>query len=447
MKRLMPFLALALLALVAVSPVAAQNAKLTFVYWGSVNEDIAMKDAFKAFEQANPGVTVEPMYIQGDISGTEYAAKLRAMAQTHTPPALGYFRPAHFGEFAAAGYMMDLTDLVQKENLTKDYLPQVWLKVKDRIYGAYTAAECQVMFYNKDVLKKAGVPLPPSDYRKGWSWDQFVKYCTMVTTDANGKHPGDSGFDANRITTYGVSYQLWHAMLTPPLWSGGGGIVSADGKQVLIDSPESIDVIQKIADLINKQKVMPYTNPSSTSQAGLPTPPVMLANGQLGFYITGQWELLDIAKMNFPMGIGALPVIKKPAQMYVSGASVIFKSTKFPKEAWLLHKWMMTPDKTLNLYTSGLWMPTKASWYTDPADLKKWTDNPAHPPEFKTAVLDSMNIAQPIPEVRVKNYPQIINEYVNPQMDKVWLGEVSAKEALTKAAELIRQQKLMQGTW
>ncbi|HTP58064.1 MAG TPA: sugar ABC transporter substrate-binding protein [Spirochaetia bacterium] len=447
MKRLPAVLASALLALAMASPLSAENAKLTFVYWGSVNEDTAMKEAFKAFEAANPGITVEPMYIQGDISGTEYAAKLRAMAQTNTLPDLGYFRPDQFGEFAAAGYMMDLTDLVQKEGLTKDYLPQVWLKVKDRIFGAYTAAECQVMFYNKDVLKKAGVPVPPSDYRKAWTWDQFVKYCIQVTTDANGKHPGDAGFDANRITTYGVSYQLWHAMLTPPLWSGGGGIVSADGRKVLIDSPESVDVIQKIADLINKQKVMPYTNPSSTSQAGLPTPPVMLANGQLAFYITGQWELLDIAKMNFPMGIGALPIIKKPAQMYISGASVIFKSTKFPKEAWLLHKWMMTPDKTLNLYTSGLWMPTKASWYNDAADLKKWTDNAVHPAEFKSAVLDSMKIAEPIPEVRVKNYTQIINECVNPQLDKVWLGEISAKDALKKAGDLIRQQNLMQGTW
>ena len=447
MKRFLCLLVSVLLLTFAATSLTAENVKLTFVYWGSPNEDLAMKEAFKGFEAANPGITVEPMYIQGDISGTEYAAKLRAMAQTNTLPDLGYFRPEHFGEFASAGYMLDLTTLVQKENLTKDYLPQVWLKVGNKIYGAYTAAECQMMFYNKDVLKKAGIPLPPADYTKGWSWEQFVKYCRMITTDSAGKHPGDTGFNADRITTYGVSYQLWHAMLTPPLWSGGGGIVSADGKKFLLDSPESINVIQKIADLILKEKVMPYTNPSSTSQAGLPTPPVMLANGQLGFYITGQWELLDIAKMEFPMGIGALPIIKKPAQMYISGASVIFKSSKYPKEAWLLHKWMMTPDKTLNLYTSGLWMPTKASWYNDPADLTKWLANDVHPLEFRSAVLDSMNIAQPIPEIRVKNYSQIINECVAPQLDRIWLGEMSVKDAMKKAADLVKRQNLLQGVW
>ena len=154
------------LVLSTVSFAIAENVKLTYVYWGSPNEDLALKDAFKSFEAANPGITVEPMYIQGDISGTEYAAKLRAMAQTDTLPDLGYFRPDQFGEFAAANYMLDLTPMVQKEGLAKDYLPQVWLKVKDRIYGAYSAAECQMMFYNKDVLQKAGVPLPPPITRR-----------------------------------------------------------------------------------------------------------------------------------------------------------------------------------------------------------------------------------------------------------------------------------------
>ena len=33
------------------------------------------------------------------------------------------------------------------------------------------------------------------------------------------------------------------------------------------------------------------------------------------------------------------------------------------------------PRKTLDLYASGLWMPTKVSWYTNPTDLSKWIDS------------------------------------------------------------------------
>lgn len=426
---------------------AAKKVNLTFCFWGSPAEDKVVKAAFKGFEAANPGITVTPMYIPGDITGAEYAAKIKALAQAGELPDLGYFRPEHFGSWASNGLFLDLTPYVKRDKMEKSVLPQVWLKVKDKIYGSYTAAECQVLFYNKNVLQQAGVPLPPTDYRKGWSWDQFVEYCKKITIDRNGKHPGEAGFDPTKIVRYGVSYQLWSAMLLPPLWSNNADFISEDGKTFLMDRPEAVEVIQKIADLINKEHVFAYTNPASTSGAGLPAPPVMLANGQLGFYVTGQWELLDLAQMNFPLGVGALPIFKKPAQLYVSGASVIFKSTKHPKEAWELHKWMLTPDKTLELYTSGLWMPTKASWYTDPVDLKKWLDNPVHPAGFKEAVVDSMAIARINPEIKCKNYPEIWGEVLTPELELVWLGRKTAAEALKAAKAKLDQLKLIQGNY
>jgi multiple sugar transport system substrate-binding protein len=426
---------------------AANKVKLTFCYWGSPAEDKALKQAFKDFEAANPGITVEPMYIPGDISGTEYAAKMKALAQAGQLPDLGYYRPNQFGNGVNAGLFLDLTPYVKKDKMEKAVLPNVWQYSKGKIYGEYTACECQVMFYNKDVLQKAGVPLPPNDYRQGWSWVQFIDYCKKITVDKNGKHPGDEGFDPNKIVCYGMTMQLWDAMLLPPLWSNGGDYISADGKQFLLSKPQSVEVIQKIADAINKDHVFAYTNPSSSAMSGLPAPPVMLSNGQLGFYITGQWELLDLAQMKFPLGVGALPIWKKPAQMYVSGVNVVFKSTKHPKEAWELNKWMMNPDKTLNLYTSGLWMPTKASWYSDPADMKKWLDNPVHPAGFKEAVMDSMQISRPHMEVKVKNLGEIWGQAVGAELDKVWLGQKSAAEAIKAAEAKVKQLKLLQGVY
>lgn len=420
--------------------------KLSYCFWGSPAENEAIEQALKDFGEANPGIIAEPMYIPGDISGVEYASKMRALAQSGRLPDAGYFRPEQFGEFADFGTFLDLTERIEKENLREAYLPQVWLDVKGRIFGAYTAAECQVMFYNKDVLEKAGVPLPPTDYKEGWSWDQFVEYCKMITTDKNGKHPGEEGFDSEKIVTYGVSYQLWYAMLYPGLWSNGGGIVSRDGTEFLMDKPESIDFIQKLSDLIHKEHVMPYTDPSATAGAGF-VPPVMLANGQLGFYFTGQWELLDLAKMDFPLGVGALPILKEPAQMYCSGANVVFKASKHPDEAWKLTKWMMTPDKTLALYTDGLWMPTKSSWYTNQTDLDKWTDNEVHPAGYKGVVVDSMEIAKIDRSGPVKNFLRIWNEAVAPQLDRVWIGEDTAEEAMKKAREIVDSQELLQGAW
>lgn len=424
--------------------VFAENVKLTYMYWGSPAEDDATKKALKDFEAANPGITVEPLFSPG--TKAEFDAKLKAMSESDTLPDVGYFRPESVYEYASNDFFLDLTPYVEKEGLKKDYLAPTFLVQKGKIIGAYTAAEAQVMYYNKKLLQDAGIPLPPTDYTKAWTWDQAVSYWTKLTVDKNGKHPGEAGFDPKKIVRFGVNHEVWSGMLYPAIWSNGGEVFSADGKQILIDKPETIQAIQRLADLRLKNKVMSAPGSTEYQSAGSTDPKVLMQNGQLAFYISGAWELLDYAKMNLPLGVGAIPIQKKPAQLYISGVNVIYKSSKHPAEAWKLQKWMMTPEKTQALYSGGLWMPTKASWYNNKDDMAKWLSNPAHPDGFKAAVVDSMAVAKAEP-ISVKNYDQIWAEYINPELDKVWTGKATAEVALKAAADKIRKSGLLQGTW
>jgi len=422
----------------------AQSVKLTYMYWGSPAEDEATRKALKDFEAANPGITVAPLFSPG--TKAEFDAKLKAMSESDTLPDVGYFRPESVYEYAANGFFLDLSPFIAKDGIKGDYLPQTWIVQNGKTVGAYTAAEAQVMYYNKALLEKAGVPLPPTDYTKAWTWDQAVGYWTKLTVDKNGKRPGEAGFDPKKIVQFGVNHEVWSGMLYPAIWSNGGDVFSADGKQILIDKPETIQAIQRLADLRLKHKVMSAPGSTEYQSAGSTDPKVLMANGQLAFYVSGAWEMLDFAKLNFPLGVGALPIHKKPAQLYISGVNVIYKATKNPEAAWKLQKWMMTPEKTQGLYSGGLWMPTKASWYTNEADLAKWLSNPAHPAGFKAAVVDSMKVARAEP-ISVKNYDQIWSEYINPELDKVWSGRATAEKALKDAADKIRKSGILQGTW
>jgi len=424
--------------------VFAENVKLSYMYWGSPAEDDATKKALKDFEAANPGITVEPLFSPG--TKAEFDAKMKAMSESDTLPDVGYFRSESVFEYGSNNFFLDLTPYVEKDGMKKSYLAQTFLTQNGKIIAAYTAAEAQVMYYNKAMLQKAGVPLPPTDYTKAWTWDQAVTYWTKLTVDKNGKHPNEAGFDPKKIVQFGVNHEVWSSMLYPVIWGNGGDVFSADGKQILIDSPATIQAIQRLADLRLKNKVM--TSPGNTEYqaAGSTDPKVLMQNGQLAFYISGAWEMLDYSKMDFPLGVGALPIQKSPAQLYVSGVNVIFKSTKHAAEAWKLQKWMMSPDKTQALYSGGLWMPTKASWYSDKTDMAKWLDNKAHPEGFKAAVVDSMAVARAEP-IFIKNYDQIWNEYINPELDKVWTGKATAETALKTAADKIRKSGLLQGIW
>lgn len=435
--------ALVLQACLLVAGATAEKTKLTFMFWGSPAEDTAIRKALKDFEVANPDISVTPLYAV--YSGAEYDAKMKAMSESGTLPDVGYFG-GNFYDYASNDFFLDMTPYVEKEGLKKDYLPQTWITYQNKIYGAFTAAECQVVYYNKDVLTKAGVALPPTDPNKAWTWDQYVAAWTKLTIDKNGKHPGEKGFDPKKVVRFGVQHEVWDQMLFPTIWGNGGKTFSDDGKQVLLDSPETIDAIQKLADLRNKYQVMAAPGLNEYNSTAKADPKVLLQNGQIGFYVSGQWELLDFAGMKFPLGVGALPLHKKPAQVYVSGVNVIFKATKNPDAAWKLQKWLMTPDKTLDLYAKGLWMPTKASWYTDKADLSQWTENAAHPAGYKDAVLGSMKFAQVYP-MNIKNYGQMWAEFVVPELDLVWLGKQTAEAGLKKASDKIRKSGLLVGLW
>lgn len=443
MRRFVLAAAIVLQACLLVAGVSAENVKLTFMFWGSPAEDQAIRKALKDFEAANPGITVTPLF--ATYSGPEYDAKMKAMSESDTLPDVGYFG-GNFYDYASNDFFLDMTPYIEKENLKKDYLPQTWLTYKNKIYGTYTAAECQVVYYNRDVLKAAGVAEPPTDPAKAWTYDQYVAAWTKLTVDKNGKHPDDPAFDPKHVVRFGVQHEVWDQMLFPAIWSNGGDLFRADGKEVLIDSPATIDTIQKLADLRNKYRVMAAPGLTQYNSTAKADPKVLLQTGQLAFYVSGQWELLDFAGMPFPLGVGALPIYKKPAQVYVSGINVIFKKTKNPDAAWKLQKWLMTPDKTIDLYAKGLWMPTKASWYTDKNDLAKWVDNAAHPAGFREAVLGSMPLSRVAPS-NIKNYGQMMTEIINPEMDLIWNGKETAADGLKKAADKVRKSGLLVGLW
>lgn len=382
------------------------------------------------------------MYLPGDLDGSTYNAKMQTLAATDSLPDVGYFRPEEFGNYAEKDFFLKLDDLIARDGMNDSYIPQTWLKIKGNTYGAYTAAECQVMWYNKKVLKDAGVPHPPTDYKNGWSWDEFVKYLKVLTIDSEGRHPGDAGFDEKDIVRYGVSYDLWSAMYYPSIWSNGGGIIDEDGKTVLLDKPETIDAFQKLSDLMNVHHVMPRMAGGTNI-----SPAIMIANEQLGFWVTGQWTLLEMGAMDgLDLGVAALPVMKDPAQIYLSGVNVVFNSTENPEEAWALQKWMMDPSKTLDLYTSGLWMPTKKSFYTSPEDLALWLDNDVHPDGFKEAVVDSMAISVNEP-IKIRNINQVWGDYLNAAVESIWIGDKTAEEALKEAAVKIRESGLLEGSY
>ena len=411
--------------------------KLNFTYWGSQEEKNAIENACKKFMEQHPGIIINPI----QIPNSEYNVKMITMAAGNDSPDTGYMTGDLGEAWANEGRFVNLFDMFEKDGKIKkeDFLDYVWFKRSpDDAWGISTAGECFGLYYNKDLLKAAGIGPLPSKAEEAMEWDQFVKLAKRLTLDKNGNNAESQEFNPHNIKQYGLMFETWEEPISNMIFSNGGKWLSDDGKKFLLNSPESAEAIQKLADLINVQHVAP----SPFSAKSLPTMSVALQAGLVAMAIGGQWISLDLANAKVNYDIGVLPKLKKSVTVGLSGATVLFKSSRYPGEAWQLFKWMSDPDNAIELYSGGLWMPTLKKWYTDPKLVEKWVDaNPAaHPPGFKDAMMNQLlqnGIPQPL--YYMKNSARIVPMVVA-GLDPVWLGKKTAAEALKEIEEKVRPE-------
>jgi multiple sugar transport system substrate-binding protein len=304
--------------------------------------------------------------------------------------------------------------------------------------------EATLLFYNRALFDEAGVPYPPSDPTKAWTWDEFVAAAQKLTSDINGKHPGEEGFDPEKIRTYGVAfdktYEGW--TLYPFIFSNGGQLVNEDGTHLLLDSPEATEAMQKLADLMWVQHVAP----TPLQDQNLPGYVTMLQTGNLAMHISGHWSLLDYASVkDLRFGVAVLPRFKEPVTVVLGSPTVIFATTQNKDAAVRFYKFHNNPE-AVDLFARGLWMPLQKSYYTDPEKMKIWLDNPAHPVDMRLAFTDYVvNYSVPLPSYYLRNYAQVLDVALRPAINSVWNNEASAAEAFAEAVK--KAEPLMQGRW
>ena len=422
MRRVAFIMASVSLFLLTIIPLSADDNKvvLTFAHWGSPLEKEAMAQMCESFEKAHPNVIVNVLY-----TPVNYDERLSAMVAGGIAPDVAYCHETPAFTWAEDGVVMDLKPFIDKDpEVTLDSrvpFSWYWFAKGKKILGGSIAGEIMVLFYNKDIFDEFGVAYPPSDPDKAWTWDQFVDAAKKLTRTSNGQK------------TFGVSFGTWEGPILPLLRSNGGDFINSAVTAPLVDSPACIDVLQKLADLMNVYHVAPTPTDLESSRALN----ITMQSRQVAMAIDGQWELLDLSKAGFRVGIAPLPVFKKPVALFLGAPLVVFASTKHPKEAWELSKWIQNVQNSLPNYRSGLWMPIQTKWYKDPDLVAKWVNSDAHPPEYRQAVVDYLlKYGSQPPSFYVSDWDEMQRVMIQ-DLSNLWLGKEDAKTAAkTMAADL-----------
>jgi raffinose/stachyose/melibiose transport system substrate-binding protein len=139
--------------------------------------------AAQAFEAKNPGVKIEPQYLENEA----YKAKLTTLLQSRDKPAMFYsWAGGVLRTQVEAGVLQDLTPQLKGYTDTITPTALAAFTVDGHIYGIPQALTEVGFFYNKALFAKAGV-----DASKVKTWDDFLGM--VKTLKAAGITPLSAG--------------------------------------------------------------------------------------------------------------------------------------------------------------------------------------------------------------------------------------------------------------
>ena len=394
---------------------------LTYAGWGTENEKNVTQKTLDSFNENHENIKVSYMHIP-----TDYTTKMATLAAANQLPDVFMFYKDASLKWGKLGNLYNLKEFMDNDQdvVESKLIPNALLKLsEDMVIGTKICEEVFANYYNVDMFREAGVEMPPATSEGAWEWDKFVEIAKKMTIDNNGNNALSPNFDPENIKQYGVRFNRW--MWSLFFDSNQTSIVSEDKSKLNLTDPAVIEAVQKLADLINVHHVAP----SLTAEKNLPNPAVALQSRRIAMDLDGQWVNVDLGATGMNFDVGVLPKMKRPSCVQYGEAIVMSAQTQHKDEAWVLLKWIIDPETSVDIYSSGLWMPTVMDWYTNPELINKWaTVRPGHSAGYKTAVLD------PLLEYGTNNHgywlvnAEDINLIITPALDDVWLGMKSAAE-------------------
>jgi len=213
------------------------------------------------------------------VPGPSLIQKVLQQASSKTLPDVLMLDNPDIQQIAATGALAPLGDYGIK---TDGYAegPVSAATYKGKLYGLQPAANTIGIFYNKDVLTKAGVT-PPT------TWDELKSTAKKLTT-------GDQyGFAFNATADFEGAWQF-----LPPMWTNGGDETKLKDPQVA----EALALWKDLVDSgVSSKSVVTWGQGDVNDQ---------FIAGKAAMMLNGPWNIpaIDKAKVNF--GVVSFPVNK-----------------------------------------------------------------------------------------------------------------------------------------
>jgi alpha-1,4-digalacturonate transport system substrate-binding protein len=269
----------------------------------------------------------------------EYKPKLAAMAKAGSPPDVA----RETDLLPWLDYAIDLKPLVEKYTGMKfeEWLDNVsfykagFKKLYEKygkVIGIPYTSDAHAIFYNKEIFKKTGIE-PPKD--RPWTIDEW--YAAMKKIKQSG------------AARYALVYDFSPYRFSNLLYVFGGGIWDREGKNIIIDSKESIEALEFFVKLHDEDLI-----PKAVWLTG-DAPAKYFQNGLAAMYVSGTWMLAQFREqLKFDWGVIMWPYKRERAVMtggkYIvpfteKGAALAFFLTNEQNLTEFAGKLFLIPDR------------------------------------------------------------------------------------------------------
>lgn len=328
--------------------VVTSPAQLSFVTWGSVDEIKIRQTYTDQFTKDHPAVKVT-----FTPTPQNYWNALQARMAGGEAPDVYYLEPAHIIELQCRGAVLALDSYIQRDKFDlADFYPDAAREytIDGKLWALARDFANQDIFYNADLFKQHGIPLPPKRFdAAGWTFSDFLSACQKLT----------SGSDPTR--TFGFAVPQGYRSYLAFVWSNGGDIVTSDNAKPAIDQPNAVEGLQFLEDLIGKYQVAPKPSDLQGQSAnslfftgriamvfGIPAGLAQFRSGVKGF----QWD------------VAPPPLGPHGAKRQVGGGGAgygVYGQTKFPDQSWQFMQWITSGKVQEQEVDSGTSMGSRLS--------------------------------------------------------------------------------------
>jgi multiple sugar transport system substrate-binding protein len=233
------------------------------------------KAIVEAFNESQSGIIANIKNVYGE-DWTDYELTLRSYILSGKIPDIVDISVIYRDSMIEEGLLKDLTPFAEKAGLDFDlYFENQFegLRKDDGLYGIPSGALLMAVYINKDLFRRAGVPIPSSDWKSTWTLEEFAEAARQIKALSTPDNE-----------LYGVTMSFTIGWILPFLMGNGSDFLSVQYSRCQREDAALRESLGFLQNLMFVEKTSPGIMELLTLQ-----PYQYFLNGRIGMTVDGNW--------------------------------------------------------------------------------------------------------------------------------------------------------------